>query len=298
MSLKPRNKLREMIEKPGLINAPVCFDPLSARIAEELGYQAVYLGGYAVGAHLCITEPLITLTDMVSEAARVVNAVDIPVLVDADAGFGDAINIIRTIREFENVGVAGLHIEDQVFPKRAHYHRDYKEHIIGTDEMVEKIKIACESRRDNDFVIIGRTDAPRTHGVDEAVRRSEAYVKAGADMIMLFPNNLDETKMYPKVIKAPLVYCNSPGNRVGRPLLKVKDAEQMGYKMLSDSTTAIMAAVDSVYAAFKDLKETGELRMPQERAISIRKQIEDTIKLPIYYQIEERTTEKNTSMDS
>ncbi len=128
-------RLRRAIERPGLIVAPVCFDPLTARIAAEVGFACVALGGYALGSSLVVSEPLLTMTEVIDAARRITAVVDLPLIVDAGTGYGDPLHVMRTVREFERAGVAAIHIEDQVFPKRAHYHRDYREHTIPAEEM-------------------------------------------------------------------------------------------------------------------------------------------------------------------
>src|SRR5215212_6214332 len=146
-------RLRRLIERPGLIVAPVCYDPLTARIATELGFECLGLGGYALGSHLAASEPLLTMTEVVEAARRITGATEVPLMVDAGAGYGDPLHCMRTVRESERAGVAAIHIEDQVFPKRAHYHRDYREHTVPAEEMVAKIRFAAQARRDSDFVL-------------------------------------------------------------------------------------------------------------------------------------------------
>ena len=121
-----------------------------------------------------------------------------PLIVDAATGFGDPLHVMRTVREFERAGVAAIHIEDQVFPKRAHYHRDYLEHTVSAEEMVDKVRFACQARQDPDFVIIARTDTMRTEGYEEGIRRARLYAEAGADMVMLFPNTAEEAARAPE----------------------------------------------------------------------------------------------------
>ena len=233
-------RFRRLLERPGLIVAPICFDPLTSRIAAEVGFECVALGGYALGSHLATSEPLLTMTEVVETARRIANAVDVPLKVDAGAGYGDPLHVMRTVREFEAAGVAAIHIEDQVFPKRAHYHRDYREHTIPAEEMATKIRFACQARRDPDFVIIARTDSMRTHGYEEGVRRANLYAEAGADLAMLFPNNDEEARRAPRDCKVPLNYVNSSGNRVGRPVYNTRELEAMGYKIVSDAIGVII----------------------------------------------------------
>src|SRR6266542_2827176 len=185
-------RFRTLVARPGLIVAPACFDPLTARIAAGVGFECIALGGYALGAASAISEPLLTMTEVVDAARRITSVVEVPLIVDAATGFGDPLHVMRTVRELEHAGVAAIHIEDQVFPKRAHYHRDYREHTISAEEMADKVRFACQARQDPDFVIIARTDSMRTDGYDEGVRRARLYAEAGADLVMLFPNAAEE----------------------------------------------------------------------------------------------------------
>jgi len=284
--------LRGLIEKTGLVFQPYCYDALSARIAEKLGFRAVGLGGWALGAHTCITEPLLTMTENLKAAKNIVNAVKIPLIVDAGAGYGEPMHVTRTVNEFERIGVAAIHIEDQIFPKRAHYHRSYQERIISKEQMTEKIRYACEARDDSNFVIIARTDSTHTHGLEEAVKRGKAYAKAGADMIMVFPDNPEQAENLPRRIGAPMIYVNSPGNLVDRPMLTVRSAEELGYKFLSDAIALSIVTAQAVKKALQNYLGRGVLGMDPERARAIREEIEELIGLPHYYEIEEETTEK------
>ena len=285
-------RFRRRLGEPGLIVAPICFDPLTARIAAQLGFECVALGGYALGSHLAASEPLLTMTEVVETARRIAASVDVPLKVDAGTGYGDPLHVTRTVREFERAGVAAIHIEDQVFPKRAHYHRDYIEHTIPAEEMAEKIRYACAARRDPDFVIIARTDSMRTHGYEEGVRRANLYAEAGADAVMLFPNTAEEARRAPRDCKAPLNYVISWGNRVGRPVFTTQELEEMGYKIASDAISVIIATYRAVHEALRNLKETGSTALGTEEAIWARKAIEDTIGLEEHYRIEEETVER------
>ncbi|MBI3967441.1 MAG: isocitrate lyase/PEP mutase family protein [Chloroflexi bacterium] len=285
-------KLRELIEKPGLIVAPVCFNALTARIVEQLGFKVAYLGGYAFGSSAVISEPLTTMTEIVDAARHIANRISLPLVVDGDAGFGEPLHTLRAVREMTWAGVAGTHIEDQHFPKRASYHKDYQEHVIPLDEMIHKIKLAARGREaDPDFVIIGRTDSMRTDGYDEGLKRAHAFLEAGADLIMLFPNNQEETERAARELPNKLVYVNSFGNRVGRPVLSTQELEQMGYKMLVDALTAVLVSVKATQDAYTALRDRGLSAVDQEEAIRLRKQIEDLIGLDEMYRIEAETVE-------
>ena len=284
-------RLRELLARSGIIHAPTCYDPLTARIAEQVGFECVSLGGYAMGAHLATSEPLLGLAEVARIVRDIARACRLPIIVDAGAGWGDPLLVIRTVRDLEAAGAAALHMEDQLFPKRAHYHKGV-EHIIPVDEMAAKVRAAAAARRDPDFVIVTRTDAMRTDGYDEGVRRANAYAAAGADLIMLFPNSLQEARHAPKDVRAPLVYVNSEGNRLGRPIFSVREAEEIGYKVLYDAITVTLVAYRAVRDVLTRLKTTGRTGLDQTEMVPMRKAIEDTIGLEEYYRIECDTVEK------
>ena len=281
---------REMLAAPEIIHAPIAYDPLSARIAQRVGFRCLDLGGYALGASSCVPEPLLSLEEVLIATRRITAAVEIPLMVDGGAGFGDPTHVIRAIRELERAGAAAVHIEDQVYPKRVHYHKG-TEHVISAEEMCEKIQYAARARRDPDFVIAARTDAMRTHDYAEGIRRAKLYVQAGADMVMIFPNTTEEALRAPREVPAPLIYVNSEGNRLNRPIFPIAELEAAGYKMVNDAISSISAAYESIYGLFSRLKTTGRTGMDQAVAIKTRKDIEDTMGLDEYYRIEAETVE-------
>ncbi len=209
--------LREMLDSDEIITAPGCFDPLSALALQSVGFETVYLGGWAVGAHLGVTEPLTTLTEITDIARRIRHVSDVPLIADAGAGFGHLPMIGRCVRAFEEAGAQAVHIEDQVVPKRISYHKGRLD-LISTGEMLQKLEYALKSRKSSDFLIIARTDAGRNREepFDRAVERVKAYAKTGVDMVMLFPRSEEEMVRAPKEIDFPLCYVASEG--LGRPV--------------------------------------------------------------------------------
>lgn len=286
-----RNKFRELLDRPGIISQPVIYDALGARIAEDLGFEALGLGGYAMGAHLATSEPLLSLEDVATITRYITMATQLPLMVDAGAGWGEPLHVMHTVEVLEHAGAASVHIEDQIFPKRVHYHKGV-EHVIPTDEMVVKLRVAIQARRDPNFAIVARTDAMRTDGYDEGIRRAKAYADAGADLIMMFPNNEDETRRAPSDLPGiPLVYVNSEGNRLGRGVFAVQDLESWGWKVASDAITTINIAARALRDVLRNLKESGRTGLQQEEMVPVRKFVEDTIGLDRYYKIEEETVE-------
>ncbi len=284
-------RLRELLARPGIIHAPTCYDPLTARIAEEAGFECLSLGGYAMGTHLATSEPLLGLGEVARIVRDIARTCHLPIIVDAGAGWGDPLHVIRTVRDLEAAGAAALHMEDQLFPKRAHYHKGV-EHIIPVDEMAAKVRAAAAARRDPDFVIVARTDAMRTDGYAEGIRRANAYAEAGADLVMLFPNTDAEARRAPKDVRVPLVYVNSEGNRLGRPIFSAREAEEIGYKVLYDAITVTLVAYRAVRDVLTRLKATGRTGLDQAEMVPLRKAIEDTIGLEEHYRIERDTVEK------
>jgi methylisocitrate lyase len=285
-------RLRQLLARPGIIVAPACFDPLTARIAAATGFECIALGGYALGSATAVSEPLMTMTEVVDAARRITACVDVPLIVDAATGFGEPLHVMRAVREFERAGVAAIHIEDQIFPKRAHYHRDYREHTVSAEEMVDKVRFACQARQDPDFAIIARTDTMRTEGYDEGIRRARLYAEAGADLVMLFPNTAEEAAKAPNECRVPLVYVNSSGNRVGRHVYPVQELERLGYKIVYDAISVTIASFQATSALLRHLKETGQTGLDPAEAIAARKGIEDTIGLEAHYAVEEQTVER------
>lgn len=287
---KTTTKLRRLLAEGTPIIAPSVPDPFSARIAERVGFRSLALGGYALGTHLVATEPLLSLEEVAAATRRITRFSALPLIVDAGAGFGEPMHTMHTIRELERAGAAAMHIEDQHYPKRAHYHRGV-EHVISTEEMVKKIRAAVQARLDKDFVLIARTDSMRTHGYEEGIRRAKAFKDAGADLIMTFPNTLDEAKRAPTDAGVPMVYTNSEGGRFGRPILTRQQLRDYGYSVALDAQTTILVTAKNLKQAFGKLHHDGGNNFDQQEIIPLRDEIEDLIGLEEYYRIEEETVE-------
>lgn len=283
----PATALRQLLSKGGLVRGINVYDPLTARLAQQAGFQIIALGGYQQGAAMCVPEPTLTMTEVIEGARLITKAVTIPLKVDCGAGFGEAVHVTRTIREAEAAGIACLHIEDQHYPKRAHYHR-FEEQVIPIEEMVVKVKAAVAART-GDLVIVGRTDSIHTHGVEEAIRRGSLYAEAGCDMVEVFPNTVEEARIIAREVKAPMVYVNSPGSRKGRPIFSWPELEDMGYRMAIDSATVILTAVAAVREAMATYISTGRPPAAIAANTELRRDIETLIGLNEYYDIEEKT---------
>jgi methylisocitrate lyase len=273
---------------------PVAYDALGSRLVQDTRFKAVYNGGFVTGGSRCASEPLLTMDEQVRVAGDVANAVAIPTVADGGAGFGEPLHTMRTVREFIRAGVAGIHIEDQLYPKRAHYHK-YVAHAVAREEFVDKIKFACRARDelDRDFVIIARSDTCRFEGPDEAIGRINMAADVGADMGMFFPRNREEMQRGPKEAKIPLVYVISRGNRDGRPLPSAKELADMGYKAAIDALTYLLVSFHFAKRALQDIRRTGDYTgMTHQETVDARQEIEDLVGLEQFYQIEEATVEE------
>ena len=290
---KQTRKLRDLLAAKTFLHMPAVYDPLSARLVEQIGFEAAYVGGYVTGASRAITEPLLTMTEQANVAGECAQSVDIPVLADAGAGFGEPLHTMRTIREFIRAGLAGCHIEDQLFPKRAFYHK-YVAHTISREEYLAKLTFACRERDavDKDFLVIARTDALRGEGFDEAITRLNLAADTGVDMGLLFPRSREEAERAPRLARLPLLYVQSRGNRDGRPLFTTAEMKQIGYRACVDAQVVLLTAFHYMKKALAELRDIGDTTLISCADFTVaRKAVEDLIRLDEYYAIEEETVE-------
>jgi methylisocitrate lyase len=286
-------RLRELIAGGEFLYMPSAATPLEGKLAEAMGTKLVYTGGYVSGASRAISEPLLTMDEQVRIAGEVARAVGVPLVADAGAGFGEPLHTMRTVREFAAAGVAGIHIEDQLYPKRAHYHA-YQVHAIALPDFVAKIKYASLQRdeTDPDFVIIARSDTCREFGLDEAIGRINAAAEVGADLGLVFPRNREEAEAAPRLASVPLVWVQSRGNRDGRPILSLGDLKRMGYRGCIDAQILIGAALHGMKRALSEIIATGSYSgLSDGEFVAVRQEIEDLIGLDAYYRIEAETVE-------
>jgi 2-methylisocitrate lyase-like PEP mutase family enzyme len=300
MEPRPTTRLRELLRSKTFLHMPSVYDAIGGRLVQSLGYEAAYVGGYVTGGSMAVTEPLLSMTEQVRLAGDVAQSLKIPVIADAGAGFGEPLHTMRTVREFIRNGIAGIHIEDQLYPKRAHYHK-YVVHGIPLEEFVEKIRFSCQQRdkSDPDFVIIARTDTCRALGLEEASLRLNRAADVGADLGLLFPRNRDEAEQAPKMCRLPLVYVQSRGNRDGRPLFSRQELEQMGYIGCIEAQVVLCSSFHFVKQVLTELRETGSYTgMTNEEFVASRQQVEDLIDLTEYYEIEAQTVEARQKADA
>ena len=222
-------RLRELLAGPNMLVAPGAYDGITARMIEQAGFSALYMTGAGTSASLGFPDyGLLSMTEMVDNAARMARAVSLPLIADADTGYGNELNVIRTVQEHERAGTAGIHIEDQVSPKRCG-HLDGKE-LVPLDDYLAKIRAAVATRRDPDFVIIARTDARSVLGLDEAIARANAALAAGADVAFVeSPETLEEVQAVPRRVNGPCLLNVVWGGKT--PQVDMRDAQAMGYRV-------------------------------------------------------------------
>jgi 2,3-dimethylmalate lyase len=250
--------LRALLQRPGLIVAPGVYDALSARICEMVGFEALSHSGYGTAA-VTLGRPdigLLDMTEMARQVGAVAGAVEIPVLGDADTGFGNAVNVHRTVQEYIRAGAAGLFIEDQLMPKRCGHMRGKQ--VISMPEMLGKLRAAMDARNefDPDFVIMCRIDAIAVNGFEDALARAKAAVDLGVDMI--FVEALETREQMERVgreIKAPLMLNLIEGGRT--PLTTYREAKEMGFKYVVPALTALFAAAKGMYDVMRRVREEG-----------------------------------------
>lgn len=254
----PKSKridFREALRSGKLLQFPGAYNPLSALLIEQTGFEGVYCSGAVIANSIGLPDiGLTTLTEVNHFAGDVAGAVSLPVIVDIDTGFGETMNVVRTIQELEYLGIAGCHIEDQVNPKRCG-HLDNKD-IVTTDVMVQKISAAAKGKQDANFLLIARTDARASEGLEKAIERAKAYVDAGAEMI--FPEamqNEKEFETFRKAINVPLLANMTEFGK--SKLLSKKELENLGYNIVIYPVTLQRLAMKAVEEGLKEIKEQG-----------------------------------------
>lgn len=252
--MKKTAKLRELIAQPEILMAPGAYDAFSAKMIEGVGFQAVYMSGFATAASVLGLPDigLLTMTEMVENARRMADAVKIPLIADADTGYGNHLNVMRTIEEYEKAGVAAVQIEDQVSPKRCGHMEGHR--LIPVEEMEAKIRAAVRARKDADFVLIARTDAISAEGFDEAIRRGNRFRKAGADLLFIeAPTAIEQLARIPKLVDGPTLVNLAPKT----PYLHVSEYEKMGYALAIYPPVSITVAYAALKEKLTELKNDG-----------------------------------------
>jgi len=252
--MKATTKLRELLARAEMLIAPGAYDGVTARLIEQAGFDAVYMTGAGTSAARGFPDfGLLTLTEMVENAGALARSISLPLISDADTGYGNELNVTRTVREFEARNVAGIHIEDQVSPKRCG-HLDGKA-IVERAEFIAKIRAAVAARRDPDFVIIARTDARAVVGLDEAIQRANEALAAGADMAFVeATETMEEVALVPRRVRGPCLLNVVPGGKT--PLFDLREAETLGYRLAILPGILLKSAIEACDHTLQALRDT------------------------------------------
>lgn len=251
-----RGSLAARLQQPGLIVAPGIHDGVSARLADRMGFDCLYMTGYgSVASSLGLPDAgLASYTQMLDRVAMIARTVRTPFIADGDTGYGGLLNVAHTVRGYEAAGASAIQLEDQVFPKKCGHTPNRR--VITAEDMVRKIRVAAESRTSRDFLIVARTDARTEHGLDEALRRAELYGKAGADILFVeSPESEDEMRTICERVDKPLLANMVEGGRT--PVKSREVLEQLGYCIAIFPVTALLAATEAMAAAYAALKAQG-----------------------------------------
>ena len=254
--MRATTKFRQLLNEPGIIMAPGAYDCVTAKLIETAGFPAVYMTGAGTSvARLGYPDlALATMTEMLDNAGAIASTVEVPVIADADTGYGGVLNVRRTVRQYERSGVAALHLEDQDFPKRCGHLDDKR--VIPVDDMVQKIHAAVDARTDDDFTIIVRTDALAVTGWDDSMRRCEEYVKAGADVLFVEAlRTPEEVERAGRELDVPLLYNYVETGK--SPLLPAAELERLGFKIVIFPASALLSAVQAVKHVLGELRDKG-----------------------------------------
>lgn len=251
-----KKTLRERLGQPGLLSAPGVFDMVSLRLADTFGFDALYMTGFgAVASHTGLPDAgLATYSDMLGRVKAMAGMAKTPLIADGDTGYGGLLNVAHTVRGYEEAGAAAIQLEDQEFPKKCGHTPGRR--VIPMADMVRKIQVASDARSSNEFLIIARTDARSALGLDEALRRADAYARAGADILFVeSPESHDEMRQIGSSFDLPLLANMVEGGRT--PVLSRQDLESIGYKLAIFPVTALLAATQAMKAVYESFKQNG-----------------------------------------
>lgn len=252
------NDLKLLLKQGKLITAPGIYDMISALVADKMGFQALYITGYGtVASYLGLPDAgIATYTDMLHRVSRFAEMTVTPIIADADTGYGGLLNVAHTVKGYEKAGIAAIQIEDQEFPKKCGHTPGRK--VIPMNDMVRKIKVACDARNSEDFLIVARTDARTSLGLDEALRRGEAYAKAGADIIFIeSPESEDEMKKICSSFDKPTLANLVHGGKT--PILSSNQLQEIGYSIAIHPVAGFLAATAAIEKTYIGLKESGQV---------------------------------------
>lgn len=266
--MRTTTKFRQLLNQPGIIQAPGAYDCLTAKLIQQAGFPAVYMTGAGTSvAQLGYPDlGLATMTDMIANAGSIADILDVPLIADADTGYGGILNVRRTIRQYERAGVAAVHIEDQEMPKRCGHLDDKK--VVSTQDMVQKIRAAVDARTDDDFTIIVRTDSIAVTGWEDAMYRCEQYMKAGADALFVEAlRTPEEVEQVAKNLDIPLLYNFVESGK--SPLLSAADLGKFGFKIVIYPASALLSVTHIVEQVMAQLKETGTTAHLMDKMVTL-----------------------------
>lgn len=283
--MKRTTQFRRLSEGKTILVAPGAFDGLSARLIERAGFPLIYVTGGGIARSMGYPDMgLLTMSEVIMRVKNIVDVTEIPVLADADTGYGNALNVMRTVREFETIGVAGIHIEDQITPKKCGHYEGKS--LVSEEEMMKKIEAAREARTDPDFVIIARTDARAVEGLENAIRRGRSYAKAGADMIFVeAPQSVEEIRKIAQSISTPLLISMFKGGKT--PLVPMNELEAMGYRVAIVPSPLQLAAIHAMEELLQILKREGTTEPFSGRMVSF-KERDEIVDLARYQELEKK----------
>ncbi|MEW6143803.1 MAG: oxaloacetate decarboxylase [Thermodesulfobacteriota bacterium] len=279
-------KLREILSEPGILVLPGVHDCVSAKLAERAGFAAAFTSGFGISGSM-LGKPdfgFLTATEMLSAAGRIVSSVGIPVVADMDTGYGNALNVLRTVEEIVTLGAAGIILEDQVWPKKCGHFEG--KHVIPMEEHVEKIRAASEARGESGLVIIGRTDSRAPLGLDEAIRRGRAYCEAGADVVFIeAPQSVEELREIAAAFPGVPLFANMvEGGKT--PILGAEELGALGYKIAVFPLAALFSATRAIESCFAYLRKHGTTAGYGDM-LSF-KDFEEIIDVPKYRELEKK----------
>lgn len=278
--------IKQLQDKNKIIVMPGVYDALSARIAEKIGFDVIFQSGYSVSAGILGMPDygFLNAGETVEQARKIARAVSIPLIVDVDTGYGNPLTVWRLIRDLENAGVAGVFLEDQVWPKRCG-HMSGKQ-VVAMDDYIPKLKAAIEARRNKEFVIVARTDAIEPLGLDEAIRRGQEYRKVGADAVFIeAPRTVEDLKKIAKSVNAPLVANMMEGGKT--PLLSAEELRKIGFRLVVFPLSALFAATYAIKEVFQALKTKGITKSCMNRMVTF-EEFNKLVDLPKYKQLEHK----------
>lgn len=293
MTLKPNTSsnatraahFRELLGRDGVITAPGVYDALSASLAEQAGFPLLHATGAGISCVLGYPDiGLLSFTEVIEQVSRMVDATSTPILADADTGYGNSLNVVRTVRSFEKAGAAGIHIEDQVFPKKCGLLAGRE--VVPVQEIQAKIQAALDTRVDDDFVIVARTDARDSLGLEAVIERGNAFHEAGADMVFVYgARSLDELRQIAQDVPGPLMTHISKGAAFSD--VSSKDLETLGYKLVIHALSPLEVAAYALREYLQELKSTGSASTGAERMLSY-EELYGSVGLEAWLELEEK----------